>query len=392
MEPRTPRRCDPEVIISMDSHTDVYVDLKPYLPSRFQDDFSAAVRRSEVVMRAGFEHFRREVQDGQLPTGGSAELEDGEFPSRRVNSLDELLVPMDLDERLQKIDADGVAGEFITEFGGAVSLDPEFMHARFEAYCRWFGDYVSAARHRFTGSANVTLIGGMGIVLDEVAFAHDHGLRAVQLPGKVATMSPSLPPYHAGYYEPMWARLDELDMAAVFHSGFGPEKPLLTYPGLEPGADELAIFERRRGVEEALPYILLGNVLERHPRLSIGYIECGTEWIPPLLNELDGIVRRSGGSSHLLPSEQWHRQGFAAGPLTPSQLVNRHGVGLQNMMWGSDFPHAEGTYPHSREYIDKLFADVDASDRHAIIAGNAARTMKFDLAELGGTPAALVGA
>ena len=57
-------------------------------------------------------------------------------------------------------------------------------------------------------------------------------------------------------------------------------------------------------------------------------------------------------------------------------------------MWGSDFPHVEGTYPHTREHLAKLFAGISPSETEAIIGGNAARMMGFDLAKLAQTPAA----
>jgi predicted TIM-barrel fold metal-dependent hydrolase len=377
-----------DVVISMDSHTHVYIDLKPYLPERFHPDFAAAVARSSPVLQRGVEFFKGETDEGVMHFDGSGLVEHGQFASGRELSFEELTVALTADERIAKIDEDGIAGEFITEFAGAVSLDPQFMHARFEAYCRWFEEYFALAPYRFTGSANVTLIGGMDVVVDEITFAYERGLRAIQLPGKVATMSTTLPLYNAPHYAPMWAALHDRGMAAVFHSGLGPEKPLLTYPGLAPGSEARAVLDRRAGMREGLAYFLLGGVLERHPNMRLGYIECGSQWIPPLLEEFDDIARRTPGSGEMLPSEQWSRQGFASGPLTAAEVDERSAVGVENLMWGSDFPHAEGTYPNTRPHLAHLFAAVSEPDRQAILSHNAARFLGFDLQQLASTPAA----
>jgi hypothetical protein len=84
----------------------------------------------------------------------------------------------------------------------------------------------------------------------------------------------------------------------------------------------------------------------------------------------------------------WSRQGFAAGLMDPWEIENRHVIGVRNLMWGSDLPHVEGTYPHTREHLDRHFADVPIDEQHAILATNAARVFGFDLEELAKTPAA----
>jgi predicted TIM-barrel fold metal-dependent hydrolase len=244
---------------------------------------------------------------------------------------------------------------------------------------------------RFSGASAVTLH-DMDTTVAEIAHAHENGLRAIHLSGDVGLIAPDLPPFNDRYYEPMWAALDERAMALVFHPGVGREKPLLVWEGSEPGWEGIRFRQVKQGHRDALPYLLLAGIPERYPNLRIGYVESHSTWIPPLLEELDSLVRNQKPDAsirlNLMPSEQFRRQGFAAGPLKPEEVAARHALGVGNLMWGSDFPHPEGTSPHSRENIEELFRDIPEPETAAMIGGNAARFLGFDLAKLAETPAA----
>src|SRR5262249_12038147 len=151
---------------------------------------------------------------------------------------------------------------------------------------------------------------------------------------------------------------DERGMALVFHPGVGREKPLLIWQGSAPGWEALRFREVKFGHRDALPYLLLAGILERYPNLKIGYVESHSTWLPPLLEELDKLVSNQApdASIHLdlLPSEQFRRQGFAAGPLKAEEVEGRYLLGVGNLLWGSDLPHPEGTFPHSRENLQEL--------------------------------------
>ena len=88
--------------------------------------------------------------------------------------------------------------------------------------------------------------------------------------------------------------------------------------------------------------------------------------MPPLLDEYDALVKRRPGaqSQELLPSELFRRQGFCAGPLTQSEVDGRHRLGIDNLMFGTDYPHPEGTYPNTQSMIDEMFADVNDEETH----------------------------
>ena len=110
--------------------------------------------------------------------------------------------------------------------------------------------------------------------------------------------------------------------------------------------------------------------------------------MPPLLDEYDALVKRRGAQSQeLLPSELFRRQGFCAGPLTKSEVDARHRLGIDNLMFGTDYPHPEGTYPHTQSMIDDMFEGVNEEETHKILASNAARVFNLDIERLGFQPA-----
>jgi predicted TIM-barrel fold metal-dependent hydrolase len=367
------------VVISMDSHVELYVDSKAFLESRWHETFDHAV----AVEKARFEHTRRwRPQLGNKLRMSGRKGEDHFYTDTRP-----------LEQRLKELDDDGIAGEFITVGFGARSNNPEFMHALTLAEIRWFHEFFAPAAFRFRGAVVVTLPLGMNVVVEEIEIAHQHGIRAVILAGQPRNVGIHQPTLNSIYYDPMWRALAERDMAAVFHPGWSREKPLLEFEGTDydPGWEGLTFMRLGSDTHDAMPQLLLGAVPQRHPNLRFGFIETGSTWIPPILAQLDRTVKGVGESSikyEMLPSEMWHRQGFTSGPLEPADIDNRDRVGVENLAWGSDYPHSEGTWPISRQWLGYLFRDVPDQETQLMTAGNAVRIFGFDIAQLAETPAA----
>jgi predicted TIM-barrel fold metal-dependent hydrolase len=376
------------VVISMDSHTELVVDLKPYLAARYHDEFDEGVRLQEQYTEDAGEAFRWMMEGHRNPIVDFPAHED------RPYEVSEYTRRVPMDERLDALDGQGVAGEFIVPFTGAQSTDPDVLHAYSKAYDRYFADYVSTAPHRFRGAGVVNLVCGIDTVVDEVAHAYDHGLPAVELPGNLEWVAPGLPKLNSPYYEPLWRALDERAMGAVFHGGTGRAKPRLTWEPGDPGWEALRMMDLASGHRGALTVLLVAGVAERFPNIRFGYLESGTRWIPPVLADLDAYatsLRKAGWYQwERLPSEQWRDFWFAGGALDLPSVEERYEIGVRNLVWGSDYPHVEGTYPHTGDHLARLFADVPDDETEAITATNAARLFGFDLGRLAHTPAAAV--
>jgi predicted TIM-barrel fold metal-dependent hydrolase len=367
-----------DLVISMDAHTHSFIDLKPYLARTHHAAFDAA---TEVGRRIFFEANR--MWGELLHDGGSMHWD---MDPTINTSADQYNLELTVEQRLRNVEADGISAEFIIDGNGPVSTDPDLLHAVTLAYNRWFRDYTAPAPGRFAGAVIVNLIAGIDTVIDEIRDAHAHGLKAIHLSGQPQMSSTDLPPYSHRMYEPMWATLNELHMPLVFHGGVGREKPLLqwgVWGNGQRGWEDLAMLEISSGNFQALTHLLLASVPERYPNIHFGWIETGSHWIPPLLRELDGFMkcRRSNPAMrmNMTPSEMWRRQCFSAGPLGASEIALLDQVGVENLMFGSDYIHVEGTYPHSRSHLDMVLGGLSAEQRFAICAGNAARVLGFDL-------------
>ena len=129
--------------------------------------------------------------------------------------------------------------------------------------------------------------------------------------------------------------------------------------------------------------LMFAGVFERHPDLTFIMTEQGNSWVPGLLAGLDWAVERMSGvpgsveekfggdiarSMSLTPSEYWARQCFlGASFMGPHDCAVRAETGIDTIMWGSDYPHSEGTHPYTMEALRYTFADVERSRgrRHA---------------------------
>jgi predicted TIM-barrel fold metal-dependent hydrolase len=134
-------------------------------------------------------------------------------------------------------------------------------------------------------------------------------------------------------------------------------------------------------------------VFYRHPGLRNAVTECGAFWAADLLWTMDTANDREHASKKLgeqltatlprRPSEYFDRNcGIGASNTRRRELARRHEIGVGNLMWGNDFPHPEGTWPHTREWLRDAFWDIPVDDTAAILGENAAAFYGFDTTRL----------
>ena len=172
------------------------------------------------------------------------------------------------------------------------------------------------------------------------------------------------------------------------HSGAGPAD----YP-LGPGFVAIYAAEAWWWAARPLWVLLLSGVFERHPSLRYVLAENGAWWVPDLVVRMDekwvgGHTTRKFGDvfRHDLsakPSEYLDRQCFLAAS-TPGveEIERRHEIGIGNLLWGNDLPHPEGTYPHTRRWINERFAAVPEAEARLILGETAADLYGLDRAAL----------
>ncbi|MXX17926.1 MAG: amidohydrolase [Dehalococcoidia bacterium] len=354
------------VVISADSHTERFLDLSEYIDPKHRPKMDELNKRDEERLLKILENMRNRGQETSY--------------SGRKNTMEEFRITVDLGDRMDAITSDGVCAEVVIERGGSRDPDVDFLRACNSAYYRWFNEHFADEAYRFIGVAAIT-IGDIDKGIEELKEAHDLGFRALILPGSHYWFPGALP-FHDRAYDPLWATVQEMGIPILFHPGFGRENPIL------PADPDGQVFKygplTTLELRAALKHFLLGGIAERFPTLNFGWVESGSLWVPPLLDEYDALVKRrpGGQSQELLPSELFARQGFCAGPLTQSEVEARHRLGIDNLMFGTDYPHPEGTYPHTQSMIDEMFEGVSAEETDKILATNAARVFNLDIGRL----------
>jgi len=127
--------------------------------------------------------------------------------------------------------------------------------------------------------------------------------------------------------------------------------------------------------------LVSSGALERHPRLSFVVVECGAGWLAWLLQVLDEQIKKKHmwirPKLEMLPSEFFARQGHVTFSDDPVAVHNIRFTGPDCLLWGSDYPHDEGTFPHSQEVIARIFAGVPESVKRKVVYENAARLYGF---------------
>jgi predicted TIM-barrel fold metal-dependent hydrolase len=260
--------------------------------------------------------------------------------------------------------------------------------AGLRAHNRWLADFCAAAPGRRAGIAQV-LLHDVDAAVAEIRWAKEAGLTGgVLLPG--APPGSGLAPLYAPDYEPIWATCEELGLPVNHHSGSAAPDY-----GDYPEAKILFLIEVTWWAHRTLWHLLVAGVMERHPELQFVFTEQGTAWLPEQLRQLDYYYARmrgaAGSQEHewgadvmgrlsLKPSEYWARQCHVGSSfIRVAEVGLRHQVGVDKIMWGSDFPHKEGCWPFSKEHLRLAFAGVDRAEVEAMVGGNAARVYGFDL-------------
>jgi predicted TIM-barrel fold metal-dependent hydrolase len=367
---------DRYVVISADCHGGGNIrDYRPYLPARWLDDFDAWAAAYEIP------------------------YDDMKGPDGNRN--------WDSERRLRELEDDGIAAEVIfpntvppffprpslTEQPPAANAgDLAARWAGLQAHNRWLADFCAAAPGRRAGIVQI-MLHDIDAAVAEVRWAKEAGLTGgVLLPG--APPGSGLPPLFDGdYYEPLWAVCEELQLPVNHHAGSAAPPA-----GDKPEDKVILLLEVTWWAHRAFTHLLVSGAFERHPGLHLVLTEQGTAWIPEELARLDFFFERMGsatgsqevewgrpvvGRLSLPPSGYWARQcSVGASFVRPAEVGLRHQVGVDKVMWGSDYPHKESCFPYSREHLRAAFAGVDPAEVAQMIGGNAARVYGFDLQAL----------
>jgi predicted TIM-barrel fold metal-dependent hydrolase len=278
-------------------------------------------------------------------------------------------------ERLKDQDIDGVDAEVLYVGGPLVGARDDALRIdSFGAYNRWLADFCSHAPDRLIGVAAVPN-DTPELAVQHLRASRELGLRSAYLP-----LFPRSGEYGDPEWRPFWEAAVELDMPIAMHVGGkrGAGQPRFG----SAGGFMTDLVMSKLAVAEAVAELIFGLVLQRHPDLRIVSVEAQIGWISFVQYYMDHLweKHRYWTKSELedLPSMYFRRQVFATFMEDPVGLRERHEIGIDNIMWSSDYPHSETTWPNSKSLTDEWLTPFGPEDKAKILWKNAARLYGLD--------------
>ncbi len=269
-------------------------------------------------------------------------------------------------------DVDGLKCEFLYPgyFGMFGMKDVELLVALQKNYNDWLHDYTTASKGRLFGLAAIPIQDPEAAVqeLDRVIKLGFKG-------GCIPCTSPVDHPYFDEVYEPIWSLAEEVGFPISMHVGCNAYLPR-EYRSSKRRIDGVAAYAATQNtVQSTIVEFMIRGVCERHPNLKIVVAEFNAGWIAHWLDRVDqGLQRERRSMSDPYegpsPHEIWQRQFYATIEDDRPALATRNMIGIDNLMWGSDYPHTDSTWPCSTEVLDELFAYVPEADRQKITHDN----------------------
>ena len=375
---------DRYLVISSDCHAGLPPEqYRDYLEPKHRDTFDVALPiQLEMTRKAAKKFLVDEINE---------EWRKGLEPA--------LAGAWDSDARNRVLDEDGIAGEVIfpdgiTEmnmppFGAGLSLptegiNPELQWAGARAHNRWLAELCQMAPERRAGIAITPILWDIEEALAEVHWAHRNGLRGILIPSLWGKQDA----YHHPKYEPIWAACEELGLVIHLHSGAAPMDDYSDHQGMM----GIYISEVVWWAVRPLTFLLWAGVFERHPKLRVAITESTAIWVPEYLALLDfryeetHFAQKLGDyRSHLSmkPSEYFQRNVLLGASCMPRREAEmRYEIGLDSIMWGSDYPHPEGSWPYTRQQMLDTFHGLPEHELAAMLGGNAVRAYGFDAEKL----------
>jgi predicted TIM-barrel fold metal-dependent hydrolase len=359
-------------IISADTHAGgSHEQYREYLDPAYREEFDA--------WRAKYKNPWKDLRDTDL----------------RIRNWD--------DERRNADElADGVVGEvvfpntvppfypgFVLFAGPPKPEEYEHRRAGVRAHNRWLVDFCA---HRPAQRAGVGqfFLNDIDDAVADITWIRDHGLRGgVLLPTVAPDVTWVKPLYHPDY-DRLWAALQDLEIPVNLHAGTGSPNygrfnsvPMIMIA-------EVSFYGMRPFVQ-----MLLSGVFERFPRLKFVFTEGGAAFLPETLRHLDYVITsvQKGSIGELkyspeqsLPrtaTEYFHQNVWMGVSFPkPADMAVRDMMAPDRFMWGSDYPHDEGTQPYTREHLRQVTQDIPDDELRRILGLNAAALYGFDLASL----------
>jgi predicted TIM-barrel fold metal-dependent hydrolase len=274
------------------------------------------------------------------------------------------------------LEHDGVAGGVLypsTAVQAYRCIGGPLLTALAMTYNDWILDFCMAAPERLKAVAMITV--------DEPSVATAEMVRMAKK-GAAALMLPIFPEYPKTYdlpeFDVVWAAAADIGLPVVFHLGTNQRARFK-----EPPLDLIVHATKDVHVQRSIAILVLSGIFARHPKLRVGAVEFGASWAAPLMLRLDSLYEEH--RRHLpyqfpkgeTPADHFRRNVFLSFQDDRPCIELRQILGVENLQWGNDYPHAESTFPRSRDFLAAQLRGIPVEEAAAIAGGNTARMYGF---------------
>ena len=286
--------------------------------------------------------------------------------------------------RLDDLAKDGVDGEVLFPNLGLTvwaTPDAEFSQMMCRAWNEWAWEEYGPYNDRLAPMACIAA-GDIDGAIAEIQRCAKLGFKGLAFPCKPKWGAPNHedPNYNLPEFDPLWACVQDANLPISFHVSTGRDPRTSRGNG---GAVINYAVHSLAPTMEPIANICASGVLDRFPKLRFGAIEAGIGWVAWTLQVLDEAYKKHHmwrrPNLKMLPSEYFKQNGFASfqEDKVGLDLAEAHGL-VDNFLWANDFPHHEGTWPHSAQAIERTMADLSESARAKVLGLNSARVFGFD--------------
>jgi len=246
----------------------------------------------------------------------------------------------------------------------AAAKDPEVVAACATVWNDWFYSEIAKSHPRIVGAAVIPTL-DINDAVKEVERIAEMGFQAIFMP----TIFNPESAYHLERWDPLWDAAERAGTLVAFHIGTGGDQ--VVFRGR--GAELLNYVETALTGQQIVAQMVSSGVLERHPDLNMMIAEGGASWVPALADRMEEAYRQHADFIRdrltASPRETIFRQVFTSFQHDESAVAAFTAMGYENVMWGDDYPHLEGTFGHTQETLHHLFDGVDEATTEMMTVG-----------------------
>ena len=290
-------------------------------------------------------------------------------PSERLKALDR----DEVDTHTFYPNVAGITNQNFQQGGG-----DEFRLACLQAYNDWLAEEWSDYSPRYISQC-LAPMWSVESAVAEIERSVKKGHRGVVWHGAPEVFG--LPHFNDRQWDPVYQTCSDLGIPLCLHIGQVPILP--AWPGYD-DRTRIAMGSTRSisSHMQILTNVLFSGVLDRFPNLKVITVESGIGWIPYLLETADHEYKSLGvGATELKtkPSEAFRRQVYGSFWFESVGIEIRRHIGVDNILYETDFPHPTSTWPDSKKYREECLKDVPADERVKMLRDNAIKLYHLDV-------------